>query len=238
MLSGFSQKIQVLDKSSFTHDYLLGPFTFIEDTKDTSGMKYIATLSVSSSYSAVIVEQTYSLLKMKSKELGANCYLISRFAAKDTSVQLTLKIFFAFESFFKFNENKKQKDSAFIFSSYSTPSGNQYFYANDSLISFPTETYYRLNPTKKKIALKACPKAKMQFFVLVGSTELSTSGSSGVNLPAGEKKNSQYLLITSNRFATDNLNPFKPANKKCGNIVAMGYDSGRFVKAVFDRNKK
>src|ERR1041385_3249073 len=106
---------------------------------------------------------------MKAKDLGANCYCLTGCIEKDTSVILTIRTYFSFDSFFKFNENKKQKDSAFLFSYTASPRTSQYFYCNDSLISFLSTSYSSFAiPDSNRISLKACSKTAVQFLVMLG----------------------------------------------------------------------
>jgi hypothetical protein len=178
----FSQKVEVLQKSSYTHNYALGRFDFIEDDADTVGMKFIASIRVK--YDAKLPPlHEFELCKIKGKDLGGNCFRLKNYKELDSVASLTLDVWFAPDKKMETNEKKRMKGCALLFPSLRITGHSATFYLNDQALSFPSTNYYvadtskskefvvsvcKMNLFSKKIKVKA---AKTAQFYFLGPTE-------------------------------------------------------------------
>ena len=105
----FSQKIQILNESGFTHDYVISSLQFIENPVDTPRLKYIATLQITGEQTHLLVVAGWlDLIKIKAKDLGANSYLVENYFEDEFSVSLKIRVYFAGENFLKANKLKRK----------------------------------------------------------------------------------------------------------------------------------
>lgn len=156
----FAQKVEIVHRSDYRHDYVVGQFIYIEEAADTSRLKYIATLRIHQDNYPYIISNFIERFKMEAKDLGANSFRLDSYEEKDSSVTLSVRIYFAFVKFFDMNEKKRDKNHIFIFSTERRASLEQYFYHNDSLRKFSSLQYYRLKPADKELVKLEVVKSK------------------------------------------------------------------------------
>jgi len=183
--ASFAQKVELVHRSSFRHNYAVGRFVYIEEAADTSRLKYIATLRIHQDNYPYIVSNFVERFKTEAKDMGGNCFRLAAYEEKDSSVTLTIRTYFAPEKFFGENEKKQNKDKIYIFSSERRAGFEQYFYLNDSLRTFSSLHYFMLNPADKDLVKIAAYKAKTPF----------GKNPRGYNFKAG--KESRFLVVGS-----------------------------------------
>ena len=93
----FGQKIEIINKSNYTHNYALGRFQYLENIKDTGRLKYIATLRVNVINHPGNIVGVINLIHIKSKDLGANGFFLDSFSEVDSSISMTIKTYFIYE---------------------------------------------------------------------------------------------------------------------------------------------
>jgi len=145
-VSCFSQKVEIVHRSAFRHNYATGRFVYIEEAADTSKLKYIATLRIHEDNYPYIACNFIERFKVEGKELGANSYRLDSFEEKDSSITFTIKAYFAPEKFFTENKKKMSKDIIYVFSSLRRSWQTQSFFYNETPIIFPSLSYVRLTP--------------------------------------------------------------------------------------------
>lgn len=180
-----AQKVDVIHRSDFRHDYVVGQFVYVEDAADTSSLKYIATLRIHQENYPYIISNFVERFKTEAKDLGANCFRVSSYEEKDSSVTLTVKTYFAYEKFFDLNEGKRNKDKIYILSSERNAKVEQYFYLDDSLRTFPSMQYVALQPADQELVKIMAFKSK----------SLLAKNSKPIKFKAG--KESSFMVVGS-----------------------------------------
>jgi hypothetical protein len=138
----FSQKVQVLNPSGYTHDYVVGSLEFIEDPTDTPQLKYIATLNlIGEQTNLLVIAQWYELIKIKAKSLGANSFLVESYNEDTNVVSLNIRVYFSGESFLKKNRLKAITNSIFVFNQTRFDRDTGSFYLNDKKVMFDTKKF-------------------------------------------------------------------------------------------------
>lgn len=222
-LSASSQKIEVLNKSAFVHDYVLGSFEYIEDIRDTARLKYIATLRVNIIKNSISIISTLDRLKTKSKDLGANCYYLFSQEIKDSTITLVIKSYFAYDNFFELNKSKRKKDTIYIFGSVEIPNAYQYFYINDSSKMFLSTCFYQFVPENdKNYNIKACRKSPIH------------TTYNYVKIKKKKNKDSSFIVLYSASLVDKEKvsNNELPKKEACGNKL-VGYSSSRILLEIY-----
>ncbi|MEO6303369.1 MAG: hypothetical protein ABIP51_09350 [Bacteroidia bacterium] len=176
---GFSQSAEILNVSSFKHDYFITDLQYVEALKDTANLQYIATLKISGIHNDILLEDWHLVLKTNAKRLGANLYYIESFNEDETNATMVLRLFFAGVNFMKANKAKANKNTIYIFNEGRSKDDTAYFYLNQKKIAFDPKKYYTINTipyklynismTQKKAAKKnkSFPKdAESVFYIL------------------------------------------------------------------------
>lgn len=148
-LTCYAQKVEILHRSDYRHNYAVGWFQYVEEAADTARLKYIATLRIRHDGFPYISALFAELFKTQGKDLGANMYRLASYEEIDSSIAITVRVYFAPEKFFAVNESKRKKGHIYIFSGERRPALEQYFSYNDSIIKFPSLKYYDLEPPDK-----------------------------------------------------------------------------------------
>lgn len=144
-----AQKVEVLHRSDYRHNYAVGWFHYVEEAADTARLKYVATLRIRHDGFPYVSALFAELFKTQGKELGANMYRLASYVEIDSSIAITVRVYFAPEKFFVENESKRKKGHIYIFSGERRPALEQHFSYNDSIIKFPSLMYYDLEPPDK-----------------------------------------------------------------------------------------
>ncbi len=235
----FSQKVEVVHRSDFGHNYALGRFVYIEEATDTSKLKYIATLKIHEDNFPFIACNFIERFKVVGKELGANSYRLDSFEEKDSSITFTIKAYFAPEKFFAENKKKMSKDIIYVFSSLRRSWQTQSFFYNETPIIFPSLSYVRLTPKEGDYARIAAelPKALPGF-----------SPSKGKKFKPG--KDSQFWIVghqennaNTGWFPSVGSTPYQPmavtiyTNKK-RMAFPLSYEYGRILIDIYQEAKR
>jgi hypothetical protein len=229
-LCGYSQTVTVIEQSGYKHDYALVSLQFIEDAKDTSRLKYIATVSLSDKQTHLLGAGGFlGLLQIKAKELGANCYLVSGFSENETLVDLQVKLFFAGQRYIKANKLKADMNSAYVFNQTRFSNDTASFYLNSEKVNFdpkkyftvkmePGKTYYiatnENKMTSKKISLKK--PGESTFFIVPASKKTIILTNIALSPPnTGMSINGVYIYFKRN-------SPYK-----------LNYEVGRLLMEIY-----
>lgn len=233
----FGQKIEVINKSNYTHDYVIGRFQYLENIKDTVRLKYIATLKVNVLNHPGNIISIINLIQIKSKRLGANGFYLDSFSEVDSLISLTIKTYFIYDKYFDINEKNRIKNKAFLFSHIKKENFLQSFYLNDSLVYFNTVKYYCVTPTVgKEYVLKSCNSSGITSSSRQLSGGLSFSFKGAITIKAKADKDANFFGLYRDRLIPkDNLNKeVKSQVFKCG-IESLGYDEGRILLEIYQQ---
>lgn len=233
LLKGFtiySQKIQILQESGFRHDYVVSSLQFIEDPIDTPRLKYIATIVISGPQDHLLtVAAWFELIKIKAKSLGANTYLVQNFSENETSVELTLKLFFAGANFLKMNEAKRKTNSVFVFNQTRYKPDTATFYLNDQQINFDPEKYYSFETEMQK-----------PYYLSTNNSDITTT-----KIFFKKNKTSLFFIVPASKYSfvvnRNKLNPNSSGMAVYGIIINFGrnapyklkYELGRLLQALY-----
>ncbi|MGZ3867135.1 MAG: hypothetical protein ACXVNR_12495, partial [Bacteroidia bacterium] len=135
----------MLRQSGFKHDYVVGKLEYIEEIKDTSRLKYIATLQIEDktyNWTGVFI-QWLDRFQTEAKKLGANTFCIDKYVHGDSTATLSIKTFFAGTPFLKENEAKRDKNNIVCFSSFNDLKTDS-FYLNKAVQNIDPKKFYLL----------------------------------------------------------------------------------------------
>lgn len=208
----FSQKIEIIRPSGFKHNYVVSNLEYIEDSRDTSSLNYIATIKASGKTSnwAGIVTYWMDGVQTESRNLGANAFCLqsSAFNSLDSTGEIVLKIYFAGMKFLERNETRRSFNTIGLFSTF---------------ISMPADSFY-LNKRIQYMDPKKC-------FVL--KTETGVEYNLAVNdkiVPTKVKftkqKPSRYFIIPDKKKTIATNRATRNPSKKgisAGALAGVGF---------------
>jgi len=232
-----AQKTKIIHQSNFKHNYVLQRAVYLEELKDTVSCKYIATLNASSPNHALYLMEVVNLVGMRSKELGGNVFFIDSYSISDSTVNLKIKIWYAFKKVFDLNTIKTHKDKLIIFSYLKLRDRCQYFYVNDSLKFLNSSYYFKLNPvTGQEYKITACNPYGVSFpsqaFKINGMRIFLKTNKSYVNNPG---KDVTFFMIFSTEFLKGDEKNLKRFSK-CG-LDETEYRIGRTLMEIYEPQK-
>ncbi|MGZ3919529.1 MAG: hypothetical protein ACXVNM_02915 [Bacteroidia bacterium] len=224
IIMGKAQKIQVLDQSSFKHDYVVSSMVYLENLGDTVRGRYIATLRIHDKHEDEIIGNWINLMSMKSKELGGNIYYVSGYKEVDEYATLDIKVYFVGEKVLKNNKLLEIKNKAYVFNQSRRKTDSAYFFLDKNKTVFDSKKFYELNIEDGKIyTLEVMPHEKggvkemfvtrksASFYIIPDSKKQFTSQ------PGIPRTNGINIIIKRNR-------PFE-----------IDYDLGRFLLAIYSK---
>ncbi|MGZ3864295.1 MAG: hypothetical protein ACXVPN_04175 [Bacteroidia bacterium] len=244
-----SQHVEVLRRSDFKHDYVIGDLVYVEDIKDTSRLKYIATLQIEDktfNWNGMVIHWL-DRFQTESKKLGANTFCIDKFVRKDSTALLSIKVFFAGLSFLKENEGKRDRNNIVCFSSFNDM-GRDSFYIDKVKYNIDPQKYFTMkalagkeynlsvNPTiaPQKAKFKDEKKPSRYFMApdKKGTFNTNTNPSNVVSTPPDRYKKVVIILPASPAgavgFGVGIIFALR-GNK----IVELNYRDGRFMTDLY-----
>jgi hypothetical protein len=177
----YGQKVDILNKSGFEHNYAIKKMEYIEDVNDTSRLKYIATLRIIGKtyyYVGTYVKWVMDF-QTESKKLGANAFCLQEYTEKDSVGTLIVNVYFAGENFLKTNKLKCNTKNVYLFGERCNIKDSAFFYLNDSkqvfnstknyLINTSLNTDYNITVTKNKLTntlVRYKSEKKSRYFII------------------------------------------------------------------------
>jgi len=225
-----SQSTNVVHRSDYRHDYLVSRLEYLEEAKDTSRLKYIATVTVKEEQRYLLqAAGWFTLLKLKAKEVGANTFLVQSYEESSIDASLTVRMYFASEKFLKENRLKQKMNAVFVFNQTRYQGEHGRVYIEKKAVDFNSKEYY------------------------VFATELGHPYYVGNNESAITEKKilfkksspSRFLIVPANKdsfvFSRSTLSPAEtgfsingvPATFYRNTPYELNYDTGRFLLAVY-----
>jgi hypothetical protein len=229
-----SQTSKIIHQSNYKHDYVIGRITYLENLKDTTRHKYIATLQIYTEYHPLYINEATNLINIKIKELGANSYYLQSFEIKDSSIILRLKAYFINDSYFIINNTYKLKNNVFLFSDFFIENHFQSCYINDTLLVFNTKNYFQLNPKiGNTYHFKTCNDLGLTLKRLpLGMFTIKLSGI--YNYKSKADKEADFVAIYKDKLIPADKIPDKDKIQisKCG-FNTFDYNGGRMLLEIF-----
>ena len=111
----FSQKTEVVFKSSITHNYVIGNDYYVEDNIDTSKLLFMGIIRVTVDNLDEFVADAQRVLKTKSKELNGNAYKLKQYVLQGTTLTLSFDIYFASEKQVDLIKRNSIKEKIIVF---------------------------------------------------------------------------------------------------------------------------
>lgn len=232
----FCQKTQILHQSEFKHDYVISPLRYIEDLRDTTRLNYIATLMISDRQDYYLsVAGWLDLIKIKAKELGANAYFVSSYSENQSSVDLTLRLFFAGERFLKVNTLKKDTNTVLVFNQSHFNHDTGIVFIDKTKISFDAKKFYKTAVPKNKTIYVATnlndvtsikilfKKTKPSRFFVMPASKKNFNAGGDVRAPG----NPEFAFKTG--FVVNGV----PVTFRRNAPYELDYDLGRLLLAVY-----
>ncbi|MDP1801571.1 MAG: hypothetical protein Q8L81_09475 [Bacteroidota bacterium] len=200
----FSQSLEVLEQSTYKHDYFVTEMQYIEDVSDTSKLQFVATVKISGEHHNALLEQWYNLIKAKAKTLGANLYFIENFHEDENTSAIMVKMYFTGVNYMKENKKKNDKNRIFVFNQSHSKNDTAYFYLNQKRIEFDSKKYFSivtepyklynvtLTAKRSKRQNHSFPKDAVSVFYILPSGKKNvndvTNTQSGINISIGKNK--------------------------------------------------
>ncbi|HKC67142.1 MAG TPA: hypothetical protein VKG26_02850, partial [Bacteroidia bacterium] len=185
----YGQKVEILNKSGFEHNYVVKSMEYIENVNDTSKLKYIATLRINGKlnhYTGNVVRWAVKFEEV-AKKMGANSFCLQDYFEKDSMGTLTINVYFAGTNFLKANKQQANKNNVYLFSPSTYPNDSAYFYLNSTKKILLTKSYiintvlntdYNIAVTENKLTnllVKYKSEKKSRYFII---PKLKTANSS------------------------------------------------------------
>lgn len=209
----FAQKVEIINKSGFEHNYVVKYFNYIEDYNDTSKLKYIATLQVKGKahcYSGTIIRWIVKMQETAQK-LNADAFCLKDYSEKDSIATLTVNVYFAGEYYIKMNAEKISKNTIYVFGTSTQYSDSADFYLNGVKQVFNSPKTFTINASLNTDYNLAVNKEKITNLLVKYKTE----------------KKSRYFLLPKSKANTANLKAMKnPANKGNAGFAAAAVMGG------------
>ena len=146
--AGRAQKVELLHRSAFRHNYAIGRFHYIEKAADTSRLKYVAKLRIHQENYPYIMSNFVERFKTEGKDLGANMFILDSFEARDSAITVTVRCYFAPEKFFDVNKANMDKSKIYVFSSERRAAYEQTVFINDSAQKFLSTCFLQFAPAE------------------------------------------------------------------------------------------
>jgi len=203
----YGQKVEILNKSGFQHNYAVKSFEYIEDANDTSKLNYMATLKMTGKadyYTGNVVRWVVKI-RATAKKIGANAFCLQEYRERDSIGTLVINVYFAGDYFLKANKLKANKSNIYLFGTSTHPQDSADFYLNGSKKVFSSTKNYLINTS-----------LNIDYNIAVTENKLT-------NLPVKYKseEKSRYFIIPKSKAPTASFKPMKnPANKGSAGFAA------------------
>lgn len=228
-----AQKTDILHQSAYKHDYAVSSPVMFEDLNDTMRGKYIATIKITDIHLDGIIGNSLNILKMKAKGLGANIYYVVSYKQDDQYTEVITRVFFAAEKMLKNNDEKKIKNTIYVFNQFRGKEDTAFFYLNNDKIIFNQEKFYRV---EAKIGEPY-------------NLEITPTKQGGLKLTYSKPKRASFIIIPANKHKIVGINastkgvltnvnpgleiqPYLIGFKK-NRPVEIDYDLGRFLSEIY-----
>jgi hypothetical protein len=209
----YSQKVEILKKSGFEHNYAIKHFDYIEDINDTSKLKYIATLQVkgkSHCYTGTAVRWMVKLQETAQK-LNADAFCLKEYTEKDSVASLTINIYFAGDYYLKMNSKKINKNTVYIFGTSTQTKDTADFYLNGVKQFFSSPKTFVINTS-----------INADYNLAVNKDKITT-----LLVKYKKEKKSRYFILPKSKENIVNFKAMKnPANKGSAGFAAAAVAGG------------
>ena len=149
----FSQKSEIIQRSSFKHNYAIGYCYYVEDNIDTSRLFFMGVVKVISSNKDEYVVPAITLLNSKTKELNGNSYKLRTYNSQDTTLTMLFDVYFASEKYIELMKTNAVKEKIVLFNN-TKDSIIRTLIVNDILYNFPRDKHFEILTFNKDINLK------------------------------------------------------------------------------------
>jgi len=216
----FAQKIEILNKSGFQHDYVVKEFDYIEDMNDTARLKYIATLRFTGKmehYTGNVIRLVVKF-QTAARKLGADAFCLQSFTEKDSITTFIVKVYFAGSSFLKENAVKASKNNINLLGTWYAPKDSADFYLEG------TKTIFNSN---KPFVIQAA--LKTDYNIAVNKDKITNTT---IRFKSQEK--SRYFIIPASKESVATAKAMKnPANKGGAGLAEAAIFGGPIAVGVY-----
>lgn len=208
----FAQKVEILHRSDFRHEYVVGQLDYIEQASDTSRLKYVATLNVQQEKYDGVIAPLIERLITEGKTIGANSYILGSYTENGTTISITVRTFFGSSKFLNENEGKSDKGKIYVLSGEKQIGKEQFFYLNNGLIEFSSDSLCVLNPFDK------------QFIHITSNNRLAGTLEFKLGYNFKKNKNSHFVIIRSHLNSA-----YKLAQALALSMASLATSGGTFL---------
>jgi len=198
------QRIEVVKKSGYLHNYVVKNFYYLEDFKDTSKVHYIATIKIEgkTNHDTYVAVKWLANMQTSMKRWGADVFKLRQYEEQDTTAFLVLDIYFGGENFIKNNKEKMCRNRIYLFGA-KTNKDTSEFFLNDTMKCFYP---------KKMFEIKA--EVNKNYNIAVNKNKITNT-----TVVLNSKKSVTYFIIPeSNSDKTNSKISGNPANKGSSGI--------------------
>ncbi len=216
----YGQKVEILNKSGFQHNYAIKDFDYIEDVNDTSKLNYIATLRIigeANHYTGTVVRWAVKFQE-KANKMGANAFCLQTYTEKDSIGILIVNVYFAGDYYLKANKLKANKNNIYLFGPSTHPQDSADFYLNGTKKMFSSNKSFEI-----KVSLNT------DYNIAVTENKLTN-----LLIKYKSEKKSRYFIIPKYKTATASFKPMKnPASKGTAGFAAAAILGGPIGAGVY-----
>jgi hypothetical protein len=216
----YSQEVEILNKSGFEHNYAIKNIEYIEDIKDTSKLKYIATLRIigkARHYTGTVVRWAVKFQET-AKKMGADAFCLQEYIEKDSIGTLIVNVYFAGDYYLKANKLKADKNNIYLFGTSTHPKDSADFYLNGSKRVFNSTKNFLINASLNADYNIAVTENKLTNLLVKYTSE----------------KKSRYFIIPKSKAPTTSFKPMRnPANKGSAGLAEAAIFGGPIGMGVY-----
>jgi hypothetical protein len=151
--NSFSQKCEIVQRSSFKHDYAIGFTYYVEDNIDTSKLFFVGLVKTTSSSRNEFVNPAITCLNSKTKELKGNAYKLKSYSLIDTTLVLVFDVYFASEKHISLMKAGGIKEKIILLNN-DRDSVERTLVVNNKSYIIPNHKHFELSSFTKHVTLK------------------------------------------------------------------------------------
>ena len=230
----FSQKAEIIQRSSFKHNYAIGYCYYVEDNIDTAKLFFMGVIKTISSNKDEFIAPAITLLNSKTKELNGNAYKLKNHYAQDTTLTLMFDVYFAPEKHIELMKTASIKEKIVIFNNIKD-SVNRTIIVNSAAYYFPRNKHFEIMTFDKDINLKLENDSAFK-----GTTERVRKNKKAVFLTI-KRKNVAAAVATGGAIggivgaviAYEIVEGYPRNNSKNEVFTQLNYNTGRILMSLY-----
>ncbi len=233
-----AQRAEIIQRTSFSHDYVVGYSYYVEDNIDTARLFFLGIVKTVSSNRDDFASSVISRLNSKTKDLNGNAYKLKTFEMKDTTLTMFFDIYFAPEKHIDLMKINAVKEKIIIFNNTKDTSQRKLVINNKSYY-FPRNKHFEIFTYNKDINLKLEVDSSFS-----GTTENISKNKKALFLSIKKKNTDTPVLIGGaigglvGAVIAKEISEGYPRNNPDNEVFSqLNYNTGRILMNIYQLDK-